>query len=131
MKKYAAHYIHLCFGTTYKGLYHIILNDSDIFMFCEKLEQEIESVSFYNGILFLIPQYREMSPELLLKEFQELQKKNPSMSAFQIMDLSGYFPKKTTINNFPVDVFYISDLDLSSPKFCTDNGCCYGYIERL
>lgn len=131
MIRIAAHFIHLYPGMEPKRIHYVELDNAHIFKGCYRLEQEVESAAFYNGILFVTKRSMSLSPSFLLEEFRSLQKANPSLSAFQIISLSGYMIKNPEEYGQPVDVFILDGLDLSSPEFRTDDGRSYGYIQRL
>ena len=131
MRKVAAHYLHLFPGSVLTGLYYLTLNNEGFYCGHEELKCEIESVTFYNGILFLIEKELDASPASILSELHCLQRQNPVLSAFQIIDLSGYAVQDILNCRKAVDIILLDGLDLSSPKFCTDDGCCYGHIQRL
>ena len=131
MRKIAAHYIRLLSGELPKRLHYLILTDDGAFCDCQALVQEIESVPFYNGILFCTYQKNDITPSSLLHEFRQIQAEHPDMTAFQVMDLSKLLIADITVYRQPVDVFVLDGLDLTSPKFSTNNGSCNCHIQRL
>lgn len=131
MKRVAAHYLHIYSGEQPKALHYIELDNEGRFRGCFPLEREIESVSFYNGILFMTERNKALAASFLLKEFQGFQQASPAFTAFQVMDLSGYLLLDPNDSPAVVDLFLLDGLDLSSPKFRTNDGRCYGHIQRL
>ncbi len=127
MKRFSAHYIYLSPGVLQKAHY-IELSDDDVFVACNPLEQEIEAVSFYNGILFLVEKSKSPSPQHLLADLQQIQLCHPGESAFKVLELSPYIKFNPAT---PVAVFHLDGLNLSSPEFSANDGRGQGYIQRL
>jgi hypothetical protein len=118
MIRFAAHYICLSSSLVLKKHY-LELDDRNIPVECRPLQQEIEAVSFYNGILFLAEQGKIQSPPLLLAEIRQLQQIHPASSAFEILELSTCLLQNKT---HPAAVFLIEGLNLFAPEFSRSKG---------
>lgn len=126
MKQFASHYLY--YG---KGLrMHCIRLDGTgcierVFPFVE----EIASTVFVDGLVFPIQGNQSVDAALLLDSLKSMQAEQPTASAFELIaQLSELAPIGYLE---PVSLFRLHGCDFSSPKLGTDNGCGYGYIERL
>lgn len=130
MRRIAAHYLCLLSDNPLK-MHYIETGGRGEVKAVLPLEQEMEAVSFFSGILFVTDAGLSYSPSFLLEEFQKLQLEYPSLSAFQVMEKSGCLLSNPQEKPVAVDVFLLDGLDLSSPKFRADDGRRYGHIQRL
>jgi hypothetical protein len=94
--------------------HYLELDDRGILVDCRPLRQEMEAVSFYNGILFLADEETIRDTARLHFDLQRLQQLHPASSAFEILELSGCLLQDDAL---PAGVFQIDGLDLSSPEF--------------
>ena len=126
MKQFASHYLY--YGQSLRM--HCIRLDGTgcierVFPFVE----EIASTVFVDGLVFPIRVNQSVDASLLLNALQCMQAEQPTASAFELIaQLSELAPIDYAD---PVLLFRLHGCDFSSPKFGTDNGCRYGYIERL
>jgi len=131
MRRIAAHRIFPSDNHSLQGVHYLEVDEQNMLGGIYRLESESEAISFFNGTLFLTDASLSLSPLQLLEKFQQLQKEKPSLSAYQIMEVSGLVVNNPLQFAKPVDVFILDRVNLPSSKFRADNGSGYGHIQRL
>ena len=117
----AAHYILLPQKTL--KLHFIELDNSSKIVKIAPLIEEISGTAFYEGIIF--PSSLKQIDRQMLVKLQE--QKNYSSLAELLFD-SGIIASE---HDFPVFIYQLRGVDLSSPKFGAGDSCSHCHIQRL
>ena len=126
MKQIASHYLY--YGKILR-MHCIRLGDDNCIESVFPFEEEIASTVFVDGLLFPVCASQSIDAASLLTSLQTKQAEQPTASAFELIaQLSDLAPIDYLE---PVILFRLHGCNFSSPKFGTNNGSSYGYVERL
>ena len=126
MKQIASHYLY--YGQSLR-MHCIRLDGADCIEHVFPFVEEIASTVFVDGLVFPIRADQSVDAAQLLNALKCIQAEQPTASAFELIALLSELAPIDYAD--PVLLFRLHGCDFSSPKFGTDNGCRYGYIERL
>ena len=91
--------------------------------------EEIASTVFVDGVVFPVRADQSVDAAQLLALLCVKQVEEPMATAFELI---SHIKELAPVGYLdPVFLFRLHGCDLSSPKFSTNNGGSYSYIERL
>lgn len=125
VKRFAAHYLFLLGHPSYK-LSYVEVSDDNRLVYTGPLRKEMAGTAFYNGIIVLSAEC--YVPGQLISLIEEKAKQNPSISVFGLLQ---EVLSTEVVRNDRIYVYLLDGIDLLAAEFGTNDGCCYGYIQRL
>ena len=120
--RFSAHYILLSPKQVLK-LHFIELDDRNKIAKVSPLTEEIAGTAFYNGIIF-----PSLLKQINLQMLVELQNQKNYLSIADILFKSGIVASE---DDFPVFIYQLRGIDLSSPEFGAGDSCGNCHIQRL